>query len=536
MLPNSPLHGLRAVALLLLAGTLHAQTASESIEVRLLEIEAAVVDRQGNPVQNLRQEDFEVTIGGKKRDVVNFFAVENGKVAEGNRVEGVVRESTSIPTSLLLFIDETRLGPGSRKRALEALQRYVQANVGPDTNATLVRYNNAMNVAVRPTNRPGYILNELQTMLRQPGAMTRTDLERDELVDKIDRIMEGVNADRDLSPDFVWLMIERRAEHEAGNVDRTLKALRETVKMAHGFAGRKVLLYVSEGLPLLPGADLIDYWAAVTEKSPIFNTENQNLKFNRTAIMRFDRTSAFQALAREAQRENVSFYSFNAAGARSFEATDAEARSTSGRFNTFLISSSANGGPQLVADQTGGAYATNDNDLDRVFARMAQQFTTYYSLAVRRPGGPEKAIAVKVKNRPDLRVITSRRQPGMSRELDIERNVRSRLFTRNAANPLGAKVRIGEPIGSAERCMASVAIQVPRTTSELMEMHFALMNARNEESEIRKVNIPVSSGAADFSMTLRVQPEKHVFSLAIADPASGETSYLQQELDGARCR
>src|SRR5688572_4562873 len=131
------------VASLLLAGSLSAQT-RESIEVRVTELEVTVLDRSGHPVEGLTRDDFEVRIGKRAVPITNFFAVRNGAIVDEARASApgeAVTPQTSIPTTLVIFIDETTLRHGSRHRAIEALKRYVSANVGPMTTATLIRYN-----------------------------------------------------------------------------------------------------------------------------------------------------------------------------------------------------------------------------------------------------------------------------------------------------------------------------------------------------------------------------------------------------------
>src|SRR5688572_16175122 len=65
--------------LLLLSLPLSGQTLSETVEVHVLEVEAVVLDRAGNPVRGLTRADFEVTVAGEPVDVTNFYAVDGGR-------------------------------------------------------------------------------------------------------------------------------------------------------------------------------------------------------------------------------------------------------------------------------------------------------------------------------------------------------------------------------------------------------------------------------------------------------------------------
>lgn len=518
---------------------------SEAIDVRVMEIEAVVVDRDGRLVEGLSADDFEVFVGGKKRQPSNFYAVKQNRIVSDAGDAASQQPATAIPTSLVIFIDDNRLGQGAKTRAMKALDRYIRANVGDLTTAMIVTYRSHLSVRVRPTEKPGYLLAELDRIAREPATahIFDSDSSREVLINKIDRIlMAGTGCDSDpcrgkemdLSPDWVWHEVERVVERETKNVDHTLKALREAVKLASGFSGRKVLLYVSEGLPLMPGSDLLDYWQRMADKSPLFSDFSRNMNYGSKQILRWDRTSQFQALANEAQKANVSFFSFDAGGLRGFEGTDVTNATRGGSFSTFLASASRDGGAQLIAEQTGGRFIRNENDIDNVLLAMSEQFSTYYSLGVTAdPKARSMDVQVKVKNRPGLRVISARRRTALTRGEELARNVRSRLYSQQAENPLGATLTVGSPVPVGGRCVATVRIDVPRPVVEKLGIHFVLLNERNDESDIRSAVLPVTTAPLTHSFTLGLQPQKHVFSLAI--DAGGETSYLQQEIDGTGC-
>ncbi|HEV3484802.1 MAG TPA: VWA domain-containing protein, partial [Vicinamibacterales bacterium] len=406
---------------LLVAASILAQT-RESIEVRVQELEVAVVDRKGRPVEGLKAEDFDVRVGKRAVPVTNFFAVSGGVVLDEARAAAKERVAaeTSIPTSLVIFVDELRLRPASRKRTLEALQRYVAANVGPNTTATLIRYHKHLDVRTRPTEKPGYILAELQKLAAEPFLGFETERERETLIAEIDAIlfMDGRSANpaggevSGESPDTIFYRLEKYAENRTAEVDRTLEAIEQAIDIASAFSGRRALLYVSEGLPQQPAIELYDYWDNALRIAPSQVWRNEAARTDSARAMRFDRTAQFQRVARAAQRANVAIYSFDAAGVRGFEGRTAQFESTHARINTALMHSNLRGGLQFIADETGGRYIAYENDVDKVLAQMSGQFSTYYSIGIRPAKGD---IRVTVKNRPELRVMTARRRPPRSR-------------------------------------------------------------------------------------------------------------------------
>lgn len=539
---------MRLVLALLLTTSVLAQS-RESIDVRVTEIEVSVLDRNGHSLEGLGRDEFEIRFGKKTAPVSNFYEVRRGTVVDEARAAGRVERAapeTSIPTSLVIVIDELHLRQGSRKRAFDALQRYVKANVGPLTTVTLIRYHKHLDVRTRPTDKPGYVLAELKKLEGEPFLGHEDDRERQKLIEEIDDIlystgMGGGNFAGE-SAEAIFFRVEMFAERLTTLADQSLKALENAIELASAFEGRKVLLYVSEGLPQQPGAELIDYWESAARNAPNYNWKTEGLKLGSARIMRFDRTAQFRRVAQAAQRAGVAIYSFDAAGVRGYEGRTMEFAPTQGTFNTLLMQSNLRGGLQFVADETGGRYIHNENNVDLALARMSEQFSSYYSLGVQPPRAARGDLEVKVKNRPDLRVYATRRIAPRTREEGIEQNVRARLYTRAAANPLDVRLQVGRPSLVAGQCVASVTLEAtpPKLTPELtphaVELHFVMLNERNDESELRRVFVPLQNGRIAHAMTLRIQPRPHVLSLAVANALSGETSYLQGDVDGSACR
>lgn len=533
--------------MLLLAAPLAAQT-RESIDVRVTELEVTVLDRAGRAVDGLQRGDFEVRIGGKATPVTNFYAVRNGAIVDEERTTAAQHDigipQTTIPTTLVIFIDETTLRQGSRHRALEALKRYVAANVGPMTTATLIRYNKHLDVRTRPTEKPGYILAELDQLSRETFLGAENDRERDVMLAEIDAILfsdakeanpTGGNVAGE-SPDTIFYRLVKFAERRTAEVDRTLAAMESSIELISGFAGRKVLLYVSEGLPQQPAAELFEYWDYAYRKSTNQLWRNQAARLDSFQGMRFDRTQQFQRVANTASKARVAIYAFDAAGVRGFEGLSAEHETMHGRMNATLAQANQRGGLQFVAQETGGRYIANENNVDKVLALMSEQFTTWYSIGVRPRSGD---IEVKVKGRPELRVIAARRRAPRSREEEIEQSVRTHLYTRTTENPLNAKVDVEPAMKIDGQCIVNVKLAVAKPqplASDEVELAFVMLNERNDESEVRRVKLPFESERIAHAMTLRVQPQRHVLSLALINPASGEASYLQRDVDGTVCR
>ncbi|PYQ29255.1 MAG: hypothetical protein DMF56_13375 [Acidobacteria bacterium] len=531
-----------AAVLFLAAAPLLAQV-RERVDVQVLEIDATVIDRSGKVIEGLTRDDFEVVIGKRATPVTNFFAVNGGQILGGDETvtasKRVAPAQTSFPTSLVIFIDETHLSQHSHTRTIEALKRYVAANVGANMTATLIRYNGDLTVRVRPTERPGYILGELDAIAIDPS-VDNTKREREAMIRGIETIFFPQSkwklAD---STGRVFMELEDYAQRRTVEVDHTLDALEQAIGLTSIFVGRKVLLYVSDGLPQQPALELFDYW----DRCSRLSLEAQDAKaelMHRTGAeaTRYDRTEKFRQLIVAAQRAGVSIYSFDAGGVRGYEGRSVENALSRAKFDTMLYQSNERSGLQYAAAETGGRYIANENNVDKLLGEISAQFTTFYSIGVRAASGD---IRVKVRNHPEYRVLTARRRPPRSRDEELEQDVRRRLYTRGSENPIEANVNIGTPADIAGQCVAPLRIVVPQPklapelTPQAVDVRIVLLNDRNDESALQRVSMPFVSGQVAQSMQLRVRPVHHVLSVAITNPLSGESSFFQGEVDGTAC-
>src|SRR6478609_400524 len=125
----------------------------ESIDVRVVNVEAVVTDRQGNRVSGLRPEDFRLRVDGKEVPVEFFSEVRDGEAlpapSEGApapapqaaakaAVQGVAEGR--VGTYYLLYIDDYFSVGAQRNTVLQALKADL-GRLGPDDRMAVVAYN-----------------------------------------------------------------------------------------------------------------------------------------------------------------------------------------------------------------------------------------------------------------------------------------------------------------------------------------------------------------------------------------------------------
>ncbi|HEY0140748.1 MAG TPA: VWA domain-containing protein [Thermoanaerobaculia bacterium] len=554
---------MRFILAFLLAASATAQPVTETVDVHVLEIEAVVIDKQGKPVEGLTKDDFVVQIGSRPAEIANFYVVKPLPAGEA-----ALQAHGGADTRLVIFIDDLHLRRRGKKRAIDALRAHLD-KFDPKATAMLVVWNGSMNVRVPATNDRAVLLRALEAIDREPPLGTRYDGERRAMLRTIDTVAEKMTSARQgpptaaskfgvenesERPEILGQKVMTFAETYSRETQNTLEALREAVSTLKGLDGRKVLLYISEGLPLQPAGEVIEYWSRLMRdgrlQQPAEEPMDEYLKtFSGRAseAMRFDQTSRFVELVRDAQAARVMFSAIEPAGSGGFDDAGLmdEGRSKPARVDSSLSRHNQRSAMQMVAEETGGRYFADENDLEVVMDALAGHVSTYYSLAVRAPQQRDVAVRVGVRNRKDVRVLTSRRRSSALQEEAVNAAVRARLYSREAVNPLEANVQFGAAWPDSRRCRVPVQIIIPAgklTAGPDGKAEFSVramvLDSKQRESKIqhmvRKI-VPQPDAAVTESIAFGLQPSRYIVSLAILDHVTGETSYIQTEIDTSVC-
>src|SRR5258706_14152364 len=117
-----------AASIVLSAAVSLAQTAAESIEVRVVNVDVIVRDRAGKPVTGLTKADFEIYENGQKREITNLSEVRApapaASAANATSVAPATPAETPVeirPRNIVMFVDNYSLDPFRRDKVLQSL-------------------------------------------------------------------------------------------------------------------------------------------------------------------------------------------------------------------------------------------------------------------------------------------------------------------------------------------------------------------------------------------------------------------------------
>jgi VWFA-related protein len=523
---------------------------SERVEVNVVDVDVYVTDRNGNPVQGLKKEDFQVFEDGRAVPVVNFYA-ESGKASPRPASPPAPAAAAPPPPAaepppsptpesqrlhLAVYVDNWSLTPFHRNRVLRQLRAFLRDRLGPDDQVMLVTYDRALHVRHPFAAAAQAVEADLAALEKLPGNGIQRASERRQI---FQLLQEEHDIPCDQKERLVDAYVKSRYNDEAVRVN----ALRALVASLAGIEGRKALLYVSDALALWPGAEASDLLQEVCDITP---DRSRNL------------SGPLRRLTVDANARRVTLYTLEAVGAPPPPSSSIE--SAGGVLPSsleFFERSNNQDGLHNLASETGGRAILQTNDLAAPLAKVAQDLRSYYSLGYT-PGhqgdNREHAIQVKVK-RPDLSGITVRHrqtyrdQPAAER---LEERLMASLLHGLGDNPLGAALEIGAPaLGEKQTYTVPVKVKLPlEHLVFLPQTGFAearlrvLVVARDDQGRttpIRRLTVPIRIPQARLDAAkgqlyvyeLKLQLEKggHTVAVGIEDEAAASTSLVNGRVE-----
>ncbi len=475
-----PLHprfpsAVRLLGLLLLAGSAIAQEPSqapvgepffESVAVNIVNVEVYVTDADGQPVNGLSVEDFEAFEDGRPVEVVNFYHVAGDLSQRAIEPEAapppappaapealvVEPREPRVPESqrlhLIVYVDNFNIHPLNRNRVFTRLRSFLHDNVEREDQVLLASYDRSLHIRHPFTSDPTAINQALFELENTTGYAAQRESERSDAVRKIyesNSLNEALRHAAEFS---------NNAHHE---LLETLDGLSEMVDSLAGLPGRKMLLYVSDGLPMVPGQDL---YQAVQQRFADISALGE-------AITR-DESRQFIRLIARANSNRISFYTIDAGGLRVRSGFGAEHRaaSTSHVIGTAVDSVHTKNLRDtliLMADRTGGQAVYNTNDVAEGLERFALDFSNYYSLGYRAPNGPRgRYHRIEVRLKDKERGWRLRHREGYrdkTPDAQVTDAMTANLVHGYQSNALGVSVEVGEQV-ARDKDLVDVAIRV----------------------------------------------------------------------------
>ena len=568
------------------------ETFGETIDVRVVNVDVWVTDRDGNPVTGLVAGDFEVREDGRPVELSNFFEFTDGLDATAREQEAATfrdrrpRQSDLdrfIPAeppppehrlSLMVYVDNNNLTPTDRNRLLPFLRNFLSVQLSPYDRAMLAVYDaGRFEVALPFTTEAWRVAEATHEVADVVGSRDRIESQRLDILRELDDDYAELryNAIVELIRDFAAMI---RSE-----IDASIVNVENAIRTMAGLPGRKAILYISNGLPMRPAEDL---FRAVEERftdtrgrwrgTPRGPFPDARLGADARSIdaaaasleaYQYDLSKRFDELASLANANGVTFHSVAAAGARISGMNTADLR-----FSTSIEFTRANNleEPLLrLADRTGGRAIVNTRNFAGGFDRIASDLQNRYSLGYS-PTHVERGSTHRIEV--ELTDEAKRRHRGRlsirHRDSYVDKSVSAEmadltlaaLSMEEAANPIGVRIApVRGPGSEAElesgdiQSRMLVAIPIgPLTLAPVADGHEAqvrlwvqVIDGEGRVSEVTEHPVPVlvKEGEIEearelswpFAVDVVTAPGPHRVAVGVRDDLAATTSVVTFDLD-----
>ncbi|MGB6846860.1 MAG: VWA domain-containing protein, partial [Thermoanaerobaculia bacterium] len=246
---------------------------TEVLDVRVVNLEVVVTDKDGVPVRGLGPDNFILEVDGEEVAVDYFTEVRGGVAAEvppSQEIAGIAEIPAVVPgspvsTSYLVFIDELFSLPPDRDAVLEALEAELP-RLGPEDRMAIVAFNGRdLEMLSTWTNSVPALTRVLKKARERPThGIQRLAEQRQYNFDRLLNVSTQLRAGQfdaraqtffvnDLSPSERFYL-DQLTEH----VEMSIAAATVTLRSFAQPPGRKVMLLYSGGWPYLPVSFLIN--------------------------------------------------------------------------------------------------------------------------------------------------------------------------------------------------------------------------------------------------------------------------------------
>ena len=458
---------------------------SEVIDVRVVNVEVVVTDKQGNRIRGLDASDFELLVDGQPTAIDYFTEIDEGRARgpSGAEVETVpaLYAGEPVGTNFLVFIDDFFSYRRDRDRVLQHLDQDL-AQLGPRDRVAVVASDGA-SVALLTgwTNSAAEIEEALREARERPalGLMRLSDRRR---------LAEASSA--------VEIRYQKRILTE--QIEQSVLAAVATLRSFASREGRKVMLVLAGGWGL-PQYSIYDLPTMI------------------------DVTTVLGPLVDAANLVGYTLYPVDVPGFRGGgEWPDHDSL-------------------RYLAEETGGLAMINALSSDALAGAVVDT-RSYYWLGFEPPRNEDDEnheVRVRVAGRRDLRVRARRSYQDMSKSTAVTMLVEGALIFGGSPGADILSVRLGAPERTRSRkILVPIAVTIPldhvqllpvagRWTNEL-EFRVTVIDEHGGRSETPVEKILISGTRApqpgevfNYDTKLRLRRREHRFVAAVYDPVSG---------------
>jgi len=355
--------------------------AGETIDVSIVNVDVFVTDKKGQRVTGLTADDFEIRENGRSQPLTNFAEY---------RLD-TVEEHTTAPTAkrtILIFVERFSLPRFRTEPLFASLRKTVREVVRPGDSAAVVFWDNIA----------AYTLQNFTDELPKLEAA----LDEIEQQCGISPARNGLSRSREFARDYFASLppataarmgardlwdVQEEAWFSLSRIGRKAEELQSLMRSMSDETGRKIVLFAANDFGM----------SAVPHPNGFPSLHGQG---------DFATERTREAVARTANEHGITIYPVYPVGLEWTPHNSADIGYTRqplhGGLSDFDVLVNQTTALDELARETGGLTAAGSPDIVSLLPRIAEDLSTYYSLAYRTPAtGTTKSrdITVRTKNR-----------------------------------------------------------------------------------------------------------------------------------------
>ncbi|HJX27024.1 MAG TPA: VWA domain-containing protein [Thermoanaerobaculia bacterium] len=557
----------------------------ESIDVRVVNLEVYVTDRDGRRITDLRREDFELFEDGRRVEIAHFDTFAPGAVTGAPAGNGPAAASPQAPAPagspgtpppadplfLVVYVDNVNVGAAHRARALTQVREFLDREMAPGDQVMIATYDLSLHVRQPFTSDREALGRTLDAIKNLSARGGESDRDRRTALETIVAIQEASKMQGTPCPLEIAEPARSFAASRQNEVLQTVSALKVLINSLSGLPGRKAVLHISDGIPVTPGEEVFQVLVELCSGAGTASGLADSVDVTEAGLSAYQgqqgpidaqgysTAKEWSELAAHANAHRVTLYTLQASGAEAPASSAADSDGTTGRFLRLMTVSqiereNRKGSLTSLAKDTGGRAILDVNDVLPDLARMREDFDSYYFLGYSSPrsgDGRQHRIEVKV-NRPGARV---RHRQSYRDKSDLEQTADrtlAALFHGTQANPLGVGIEIGAitPAASGRGFNVPVRLKIPLIQlafldeqaglSGKLRLLVATQGPGGETSRVRQVQVPIRIPRDQalvalgreylYDLTLTLAAGEQRIAVAIQDETTIKTSYLARDV------
>jgi VWFA-related protein len=510
------------------------QRAGESIEVSIVNVEVHVTDKQGNRVTGLSAADFEIRENGKPQPITNFAeyvsagsagttGIEAGPEASQPAAEAPPRARRSI----VLFIEPLTLSNFRAKEFFDSIRALLHKTVEKGDQVSIVTFVRATRILQPFTDDLAAVEATLAPLEKQMSGVEGTRYDESKFIlaeaaafeKEYEEALSALGISSAVANSDVSLSSLAAARRERFLIRQKTAALEALMQSISGADGRKVLIMATQRYGLYAGAEFFN--------GNVPNAYKQEL----------DTADYRRALIRTANAHGVTIYPVHPeglllpnqndpsiSGNDRMESSMEQDLSRSSRENAILMNESS--ALDEVAVATGGVSAWGSTNIAKLFPRVADDLSSYYSLGYRATAtGKDGSRKLVVTTKNPSYVVRARKEfVEKSETTQLKDRVRANLYQRVEGS--SAKIPFDVAVGAFKktgrnRWTVPLKIRIPINS---------LTTLPRGAEESGSFSVFFATGGV-LGVMSEVEQRTQSFEIPRGDAAKAKASYFTYDLE-----